>query len=72
MTNTDKQIVYSLGLRKGELVRVRSRDEIRGLENSESYTVCGNAFTAPGDGFLRRVFEKSVSLRNTSAIQLFN
>jgi hypothetical protein len=28
MTNTDKQIVYSLGLRKGELVRVRSRDEI--------------------------------------------
>jgi type IV pilus assembly protein PilW len=57
---------------------MRSTDEIRNYTNDKSYSLCGDpidfgsgAGVAPGDGFLRRVIEQTVDVRNSAAMNLF-
>ena len=50
----------------------RSRDQIRSFTDAKTYSVCGYPTATPGDGFLRRVFDENVRLRNTIALRIFN
>lgn len=65
---------YNFAVSARVCLLLRSRGEVRGIVNDKVYSICGNDDIADneGDEVLRRVFEKSVSLRNTAALRLYN
>jgi type IV pilus assembly protein PilW len=72
-TTTINPYNYAMNVRL--CVLARSEREIQGYTDDKTYDVCEQGpyvSTAPGDKYLRKVFEKVVSLRNTSAIAFFN
>lgn len=66
---------YNFAVGARVCVLATSKQDIRGFTNDKTYSVCGyDPFggTPPNDSRLRRVFEKSVSLRNSAALQIYN
>lgn len=68
LTTSAMQAAYSARV----CLLLRSERELTGRDNSNEYNLCGELFTAPGDGYQRRVFEKTFQLRNNASLAAFD